>query len=52
MKPRGVVRLFQDADGKFIGLCKDGSMWVSLIIDGIGNSTWRQVDPIPKGDSK
>jgi hypothetical protein len=52
MKPRGVVKLFQDEQGKYLALCNDGTMWVSLIIDGTGNSTWRQVDPIPKRDQR
>ena len=52
MKPRGVKSIFQDSDGRFIVLCKDGTMWISIIVNGVGHAVWSQITPIPKRNEK
>jgi hypothetical protein len=50
MKPRGVKKIFQDEQGRFIALCKDGTLWIAVLIDGLGRTRWSRVDDIPKQD--
>jgi hypothetical protein len=50
MKPRGVKKIFQDEQGRFVALCKDGTLWISMSIDALGNAHWKRIDDIPKQD--
>jgi hypothetical protein len=50
MKPRGVKHIFEDQRGRFIALCKDGTMWITLHMDATGTANWTQIKSIPKRD--